>query len=309
MGGRSARRTARVLPLLVLAGLLVGTVTPAGAAPDHKRFSTEITPDHAVAGSPATFRLTITNDSKNTDLGSAQITVPDGFTVNSASVELGRGWSLENQHANPLFIRADSSHARLAPGESIYVDLNIVTPFQDGDTTYTFGVHAKQANNFNGKGNDLNGAGPSVKITGVAVDCSTGGDCSARFEEGSTSADVSTRCEDLECSTLVLDLGDEYCESGYDCIGTAAFWRPPVAVDHQLNLMLQVPADCSSGDDCESPSPTLYIVDDEGGVAECGEGSLSCDYSVELIQEAEEGPCFWVFTATFYGQDPRAFAS
>jgi hypothetical protein len=300
------RRTfKRGMWLVVLSTCLVLASMPgAGAAPSHKRFSTSITPVTTTAGTPTTFDLTITNTSSSASLGAAEITVPSAFVFEGqAALEAGTGWLIDIS-GHVIEISASDRAFSLEPGEAISVSIDTVSPLQEsGDESYLFPVQARQANDFNGKQNDLNGTGPSVLVTGVAEPCQRGVSCTASFSEGGTQAEVTTTCpaSAADCLNLVLDLDDDCLDR--QCIGSAAFWLPPTTATGTVEVLLQIPKSQVPGG---AGSVVFYIAgtDDEAAF-ECGsaQASVGCSYKVTGSKNMVQ------IRATVERVDPRGFVS
>lgn len=285
--------------------LIVGLVVAAGAAPDKKQFETGITPLTSTAGTAVDYVLTITNTSDAAPLGAAQITVPDGFYIVSVAVEEDRNWSLEEPVGNPFRILADDIMARLAPGQSISVTISAVTPLQGGDTNYTFDVEARQANNFNGNRNDLNGVGPTVEVTGTATACETGQSCTAGFSAGRTSAQVETTCLTTDCGNLILDLDKGYCDDPATCAGEGVFWVPPaISESGVVELEILIPRSEFDG----GVGQIRFFIAPTGAseAVECGSAAdtTGCSYKV-----TPAGRNLYQIAVTVDQVDPRAFAS
>lgn len=301
MGVPSTRRRANSLALLIVVTLVVGLVPAAGAAPDHKSFTTSIEPSSATAGTPVAFALTINNTSDSAPLGASRITVPDGFVVNSAEFGGNPNWSLKVA-GNTVSIVANDSESRLAPGESILVTVDAVTPLQGGDDSYQFGVEARQANNFNGKRNDLSGQGPSVEITGAAVACLNGNSCELGLSEGKTNVNVSTLCPETGCGNLIVDLDQDYC-GGEACVGEGVLWVPPVQDDGgRVTVVLEIPKSAVAG----GAGQVKFFIAATGSeqAFECGDHpTIDCSYHVS------GGRSSITITAIVERVDPRGFAS
>jgi hypothetical protein len=302
--GHLVRRGWRSLTPMLVVVLVVGTYLTAGAAPDQKSFETTITPSTATAGTPVDFTLTIANTSDpDVPLGAARITVPSGFTVNSVAFVGTPNWTLLS--TDPIVIAANDSASRLASGQSISLTIDAVTPLQNGDQSYDFAVDARQANNFNGKKNDLSGTGAAVLVTGSAVACEQGVSCSTGHDEAGTNVDVTTTCaaDAVECANLVVDL-DENC-LGQECAGLASFWVPPTENSAAtVEVVLTIPKSAFGGD---GAGQVQFFVAPTGAAAafECGTNNavLACDYKVKPVGNSYE------ITATVAQVDPRGFAS
>jgi hypothetical protein len=135
---------------------LTSVAAPAGAAPS-KPYSLAISPD-AQAGAATTFtaRFAVPTGASQ-QLGSADLTVPDGFSLVSASVPApasaqvsGRTVTLRN--------------LAVQPGGSVEATVVARTACTAG--VYTWSVLAKQANDFNGPpGNNLNLTASASSLT------------------------------------------------------------------------------------------------------------------------------------------------
>src|SRR5215471_9150916 len=91
-----SRRMAGYVTLLL--ALVIGSVVAvatAGAAPSKKNYTVKVAVTKPAAGDPdpQSFTVTLTNDpSSNTTLGSANVTLPTGFTADTASTAQP-GWT------------------------------------------------------------------------------------------------------------------------------------------------------------------------------------------------------------------------
>jgi hypothetical protein len=300
---RRSKRGRSAFAVLVTLGLIFGVVSVGVAAPEKKSFTTEITPTTATAGTNVGFTLTITNTSDSAPLGASRITVPDGFVVEAVAVEPGRNWSLVS--TDPIVIVANDIASRLSPGQSISVSIDAVTPLQDGDESYRFEVESRQANNFNGNRNDLNGTGPVVTVTGSAVACERGSSCSTGHSEAGTNVDVTTTCaaDAAECANLIVDL-DTNCLDQL-CAGRAALWVPPTEnAAATVEVVLTVPKSAFGGG---GAGQVQFFIAPTGATQafECGTNNavLACSYKVKPVGNSYQ------VTATVAQVDPRGFAS
>jgi len=173
-----------LLLVLVLVGALLAV--PAAEAAD-KPWSLTITPAPpatvVAAGTSATFTATFAVPSTaQQELGSANLTVPAGFTLVSGSIlDPHPPLATATRVGNTLELR----QLAVRPGGSLTVSVTALVPCSP-DTTATWTVQAKQSNDFRGTGNDLNdlnalgrapttsiGAGPcATKTCQVNADCS-----------------------------------------------------------------------------------------------------------------------------------------
>jgi hypothetical protein len=153
---------------LPLAALVVGLVGTAQAAPSTKKYQVTIAPATAAAGSTANYTLTLTNDSTSSqNLGSANVSVATGFTVNSVGTPTapgGKSWSA-TPNASIIELRAATQSDSLAPGQSVSTSMSVTTAC-NANSAQTWSTVAKQANNFSGSGNDFKSLGdPALTVT------------------------------------------------------------------------------------------------------------------------------------------------
>jgi hypothetical protein len=138
----------------VLAAVLAATA-PAAHAGD-KTYSVWMTPASSAAAPDAVFEAAIRNtDSNNQRLGSVNLTAPrylpvgNGFEVVSASVSGAASTATATTDGQVVRVRGLS----LAPGRTATVRMVVDTTSAGG--TWTWSTAAKQANDFNGTGNDF----------------------------------------------------------------------------------------------------------------------------------------------------------
>jgi hypothetical protein len=173
MPSRLLSAAAATLALAVLAA-------PAGAA--SKPFTMDVAPPSAPAGQSTIFSVTLTNQTDQQQLGSADITVPSAFTGVSAADPAGPATATVT--GNVVHLR----NASVPPGGSITVSVTATVPasLACSGATFTWGVVAKQANDFNGPpGNDLTLNAQASHLTTTV----TGG-CALRFVAGRQPADA-----------------------------------------------------------------------------------------------------------------------
>jgi len=92
------------------------------------------------------FEITLRNDTKTQQLGSAEILLPVGFTrVSAVTPSVGT--------IEPVSGGFRLLGANLAPGAQAKVEFDLQLPCASG--TYEWGVNAKQSNDYKGTGNDL----------------------------------------------------------------------------------------------------------------------------------------------------------
>ena len=195
----------RPLPRLAIATALVVVALAAfgaalaGSTPD-KPYSAFISaPPSASAtttqaktsvGGVADIGIRLRNDTRQQDLGSANITVPPGVSVQAGSLQLvtppGGTATLAG---NVVSLR----NLNLAPGGSAFVTFAAVVPCTAAGADYRFAIAVKQSNDFNGTGNDLKLATPAPLLTGVGscVPCNGGQQCNASTSTTASTASVS----------------------------------------------------------------------------------------------------------------------
>jgi hypothetical protein len=166
--GAFLERWRRSVWALALAALVVGLVGAAQAAPSTKKYQVTIDPVTAAAGSTANYTLTLRNDTTSSQqLGSANVSVPTGFAVNSVGTPTasgGKSWSAALS-TNVIELRAASQSDSLAPGQSVSTSMNVTTAC-NANSGQPWGTVAKQANNFSGSGNDFKSLGdPALTVT------------------------------------------------------------------------------------------------------------------------------------------------
>jgi hypothetical protein len=120
------------------------------------------------------FRVTLRNDTKTQLLGSANLTVPAGFTLASAPT-LDRG-SLIAPVGDTLQLRG----LDVQPGGSVTLTVDLRLPCVSG--TYAWAVQAKQSNDYKGTGNDL------TPPTAASLRNVVTGACALRFVAGAQPA-------------------------------------------------------------------------------------------------------------------------
>jgi len=154
----------------VLAAVVVAlSASPAAGAPS-KPFTMNVAPANEWAGvTDNAYTVTLTNDTKTQELGSADVTVPAAITIVARNGISGPG--------NVLQLR----NLALQPGASATITVGLRMPCVEG--VYRWTVQAKQSNDFSGTpGNDL---GPVSGTRNTTVD----GSCALRFVDQPASAE------------------------------------------------------------------------------------------------------------------------
>ncbi len=168
-GRRSRRRRVGATGLVLVAAFLAGGIAigASSATTTIKKFTAVLAPSTVGAGSTSPLTLTLANDpSSNQTLGSADVSVPTGFTVDGSSFALDRPWSV-SLAGNVIELRAGSSKKALAPGTSLAVTFSATAPCATPQPPQWLTL-VKQSNNFLGTGNDFTIVGdhPAVTVTG-----------------------------------------------------------------------------------------------------------------------------------------------
>ena len=162
---------------LVLAASMLGVAMLAAPAagqpvscapPSGKCFAVTVSPSSSTAGANTSFAFVITNEASTQQLGSVQISAPAGFAITGASVASG---TASFTSSSALF-----QNLSLAPSSTTTLTVSAAVPCGSG--SYRWGIEAKQSNDFNGAGNDIqldaNSAGNlSGTFTGSTGSCTT----------------------------------------------------------------------------------------------------------------------------------------
>lgn len=159
----------RVLIPIALALCLFGLWVPnAFADSTTKPYAVDIAPHPIAAGSTQTFTATFSNETKVQQIGSANLTVPAGFSIVSVASPSPQGTA--TVAGSTVQLRGLSVPA----GMSATVSVVAISPCTPGG--YAWSVIAKQSNNFSGDpGNDLTiDAAHSNLITTTTGTCRLG---------------------------------------------------------------------------------------------------------------------------------------
>ena len=189
------------------------------APPSGKCFAVAVSPSSPAAGASTSFTFTITNEASTQQLGSVQISAPAGFMITGASVAPGASGTTSFTSGSALFL--DLS---LAPGASTTLTVNATVPC--GPSTYHWGIEAKQANNFNGTGNDFqldpaSAGNLSGTITGsgscTSTPCPPSAPCSASASSATTSGTVTTSAPLPSGDSIVTGMESVNSSFNYNC--------------------------------------------------------------------------------------------
>src|SRR5918995_34244 len=162
---------------MAMGGLLVAMVAvaaPALAGPG-KGYTVHVG-DTAVAGTTVAFDVKLTVPSRQQQqLGSARLTVPTGFTLLSATVD---GPAI----VTPSGPAVTLDGLAIQPGSSRTVTVRAAVPCGTVGSRWT--AEAKQANEFNGTGNDL-----LLDVVGSTLDTPVAGECAPCPVDGGCTLD------------------------------------------------------------------------------------------------------------------------
>ena len=165
---------ASTLVAAMLAPPAAGATSAGACLPSGKCFAVTVSPTSPAAGSSAAFAFAITNEAPTQQLGSVQISAPNGFVITGAS---GSGTFTSS---SALFLNLS-----LAPSATITLTVSAVAPCGSG--AYQWGIAGKQSNNFNGPpGNDfLLDPASAGNLSGTLA-----GSCSLAFTSDGQPADT-----------------------------------------------------------------------------------------------------------------------
>ena len=149
----SLRNAAGVVVVGALVAAVVAVATAQAAS--NKPYTANV---HQTLNTPGSFTLTLTNDPKaSQSLGSANFTAPPGFMLGTVGPPGGTGAAGFNVTVagNIVKFRAKSSSQALGKGQTVSADVTVTSGIT-GCANATWGVEAKQSNDFSGApGNDM----------------------------------------------------------------------------------------------------------------------------------------------------------
>jgi hypothetical protein len=147
-----------------------------------------VSPSNPAAGPSTSFAFKITNEATTQQLGSVQISAPAGFAITSApgaaSVTMG----------SALFLNLPLT----TQGSTTTLTVNATVSCNRSTGDYQWGIEAKQSNDFNGTGNDVQLDSNSVAnlsgtLTGCAFQpCPPNKQCSGSASSATTAGTVVT---------------------------------------------------------------------------------------------------------------------
>jgi hypothetical protein len=162
----------RTAAVAVAAAVSVATLAVPALAAKPKNYSASISGTTAFGGNSVTFTITITNlSSSQQSLGSANVTIPSGFTFVAFGALIpppGKTWNPPTLAGNVIQLRNPGPAAvnALSPGQALSLQVTVITPCPP-NTSYTWVTDVKQSNDFSGTGNGFNrvGSDPAVAVT------------------------------------------------------------------------------------------------------------------------------------------------
>jgi hypothetical protein len=181
MKGFGSRKVARYGGALLALAAVVVAVASAQAAPALKKnYTVSIAPGLAAPGSSGQYTISLGNAATSSQtLGSANIAVPDGFTVTGISPAAASpgapGWSFGTSSSNSQVVmwRAGTSANALAPGTGTAAMLSVTaaTSFTCPRSSWIWKSAVKQSNDFSGSGNDftLKTGTPDASLTAARL--------------------------------------------------------------------------------------------------------------------------------------------
>lgn len=214
----------RSLGAVFLLGLLAACVMAAPASAATKPYRVVVAPS-SVPGGQQVFTATFTNLSPPQELGSANLTLPAGFTAISASMT---GPGTATLSGNVVQLR----DLALQPNDSLDVKVTADVPCTPG--TYAWSVIAKQSNRFSGPpGNDFGPLTADSSLTttvtgcGVRVVCLENVTCTATLSNDNATFDVTAQSSSqLDAGVLIVSRN-----VGLDCAGYEELSKGDFAVE------------------------------------------------------------------------------
>ncbi len=215
----------RCMRFVGVAVLVMLAVVPSASA-GNKPYKVVISPGPVDSGT-VTMTAKFTNETKSQRLGAANLVAPAQFQITSASiVPPGTGSPPSVQSCTVGTLTGSCVQLRnlsLPPGQSVTVTMTVNTSAAacGSPTSSTWSVQAKQANNFNGVGNDLDldKSGSSLTTTvscTVTSTCPPGQSCSIRLSTPTSALQV-TAGPSNQAGTLTgtAESGQQLVCSGY----------------------------------------------------------------------------------------------
>lgn len=172
--------------IMATIALVAALAAPVHGRVSKKTFTLDVT-DAVLAGdADARITITLTNTSKRQRLGAANITIPSPF----GDVRVLRAPDHTRLSGGSVLKLRDLG---LAPSDSVAVVVKVDVQRCTSGTSGPFDVHAKQANNFNGRGNDVVFDGDADDVT-VSIE----GMCRLAFVAQPGDAERATRITSVD---------------------------------------------------------------------------------------------------------------
>ena len=144
-------------------------------------FAVSVSPSSPAADTSISFMFKIRNEASPQQLGAVQISAPAGFMITGAFVASGASGMASFTSSSALF-----QDLALASGASTTLTVSAAVPCGSG--SYQWGIEAKQANQFNGNGNDFQ------------LDPNSAGNLSGTFAASGSGSCTSQPCPSGPCS-------------------------------------------------------------------------------------------------------------
>lgn len=151
--------------LLVVAALALIVIPPGAAGSTNKTLNcTYINPQSATAGTGVAFTLHLCNDpSSPNQLGSAQVTAPNGFVITGTS-PLPAG---SNFTGTTVLLM----NLNLQPGQSTDITITATVPALCAPANLQWAIDARQSNNFSGQPGNKFSPDPAYRPANVIASC------------------------------------------------------------------------------------------------------------------------------------------
>jgi hypothetical protein len=182
-------------------------------------FAVSVSPPSPAAGTNTSFAFTIKNEASPQQLGSVQVSAPTGFMITGASVPPGASGTASFTSGSALFLNLN-----VAPGASTTLTVNATVPC--GSSSYTWGIAAKQSNQFNGTGNNFQlDPASAVNLSGtatgsgscVSTPCPPSASCTASASSATMSATVTSTAPLPPGDSIVVGIDSVNSSFNYQC--------------------------------------------------------------------------------------------
>jgi hypothetical protein len=152
---RHARAHVSAWTVLVVLVPLVAIAPSALAGGTSKPFAATVAPHAVPAGASASLTLTVSNDAHPQHLGSANLTLPPGFSYETTDAHPLLGGDPGSPLGDAAIVGAVIELRDLALPPGAFLTLSFVAQAPCLSGTYDWGIVAKQANGFHGVGNNF----------------------------------------------------------------------------------------------------------------------------------------------------------